>query len=85
MSPNTVHKYRKELGLRAVLVVRSPYNTSKGNKEHPIHSYKLKDVEITRANQVRSTDIIYIRIKGGFIYMAAIIDWYSKAVSSYRI
>lgn len=85
VSPNTVHKYRKELGLRAVLAVRSPYNTSKGSKEHPIHSYKLKDIEITKSNQVWSTDITYIRIKGGFVYLAAIIDWYSKAVLSYRI
>ncbi len=66
------------------MAVKAPY-TSKGNKEHPIHSYKLKDVEITRANQVWSTDITYIRVKGGFVYMAAIIDWYSKAVLSWRI
>jgi putative transposase len=84
VNPNTVHKYRKELGLRAVLAVRSPY-TSEGNKQHPIYSYKLKDIEITRANQVWSTDITYIRIKGGFVYLAAIIDWYSKAVLSWRI
>ena len=84
MSANTVYKYRQELGLRAVLAVQSPY-TSKGNKEHPVHSYKLKGIEIIRANQVWSTDITYIRIKGGFVYMAAIIDWYSKAVLSYRI
>ncbi len=85
VSPNTVHKYRQEMGLRAVLAVRSPYNTSKGNKEHPIHSYKLKNIEITRVNQIWSTDITYIRIKGGFVYLAAIIDWYSKAVLSWRI
>ena len=63
VSPNTVQKYRKELGLRAVLAVRAPY-TTKGHKEHPIYSYKLKGLEITRANQVWSTDITYIRIKG---------------------
>jgi len=84
VSPNTVQKYRKELGLRAVLAVRTP-NTSLGNKQHPIYSYKLKGLDITRANQVWSTDITYIRIKGGFVYMAAIIDWYSKSVLSYRI
>jgi putative transposase len=84
VSPNTVHKYRKELGLRAVLAVRAP-NTSLGNKEHPIYSYKLKGIEIIRANQVWSTDITYIRIAGGFVYLAAIIDWYSKAVLSWRI
>jgi len=84
VSPNTVHKYRKELGLRAVLAVRAP-NTSLGNKQHPIYSYKLKGLDIIRANQVWSTDITYIRIKGGFVYLAAIIDWYSKAVLSWRI
>ena len=84
VSPNTVQKYRKELGLRAILAVRAPY-TSLGNKEHPIYSYKLKGLEITRANQVWSTDITYIRVKGGFVYMAAVIDWYSKAVLSWRI
>ena len=84
VSANTVHKYRKDLGLKAVLAVRAPY-TTKGNKEHPIYSYKLKGLKITRANQVWSTDISYIRIKGGFVYMAAVIDWYSKAVLSWRI
>lgn len=84
VSPNTVQKYRKELGLRAVLAVKAPH-TSKGNKQHPIYSYKLKGLDITRANQVWSTDITYIRIKGGFVYLAAIIDWYSKAVLSYKV
>lgn len=84
VSANTVLKYRQELGLKAVLAVRAP-NTSLANKEHPIYSYKLKDIEITRANQVWSTDITYIKIKGGFVYLAAIIDWYSKAVLSWRI
>ena len=84
VSVNTVHKYRKELGLRAVLAVRAP-NTSWADKQHPKHSYKLRGLPITRANQVWSTDITYIKIKGGMVYMAAIIDWYSKAVLSYKI
>lgn len=84
VSVNTVQKYRQELGLKAVLAVKAPY-TSKINKEHPIYSYKLKNIEITRINQVWSTDITYIRIKGGFVYLAAIIDWYSKAVLSWRV
>ena len=84
VSPNTVLAYRKELGLQAVLAVRPP-NTSWADKQHPKYSYKLKGLEITRANQVWSTDITYIKIKGGMVYMAAIIDWYSKAVLSWRI
>jgi putative transposase len=81
---NTVREYRKQLGLRAVLAVRPP-NTSWANKQHPKYSYKLKGVDITRANQVWSTDITYIKIKGGMVYMAAIIDWYSKAILSWKI
>ena len=84
VSPNTVLAYRKELGLQAVLAVRPP-NTSWADKTHPKHSYKLRGLDIVRANQVWSTDITYIKIKGGTVYMAAIIDWYSKAVLSWRI
>ena len=81
---NTVREYRKQLGLRAVLAVRPP-NTSWANKEHPKHSYKIRGLDIVRANQVWSTDITYIKIKDGMVYMAAIIDWYSKAILSWRI
>ena len=84
VSPNTVLAYRKELGFQAVLAVRPP-NTSWADKQHPKHSYKLRGLDIVRANQVWSTDITYIKIKGGMVYMAAIIDWYSKAVLSWRI
>ena len=81
---NTVREYRKQLGLRAVLAVR-PLNTSWANKEHPRHSYKIRGLDVVRANQVWSTDITYIKIKSGMVYMAAIIDWYSKAILSWRI
>ena len=81
---NTVREYRKQLGLKAVLAVRPP-NTSWADKAHPKYSYKLKGLDIVRANQVWSTDITYIKIKGGMVYMAAIIDWYSKAVLSWKI
>ncbi len=81
---NTVRQYRKQLSLRAVLVVRPP-NTSWADKQHPKHSYKIRGLDIVRANQVWSTDITYIKIKGGMVYMAAIIDWYSKAILSWRI
>ena len=84
VSLNSVSRYRKEMGLKAVLAVR-PINTTIANTAHPKHSYKLKDIEITRANQVWSTDITYIKINGGMVYLAAIIDWYSKAVLSWKI
>lgn len=84
VSLNTVSKYRKELGLRAVLAVR-PISTTVADEQHPKYPYRLKGVDINRANQVWSTDITYIKINGGMVYLAAIIDWYSKAVLSWKI
>jgi len=84
VSVNTVREYRKQLGLRAVLAVKPP-NTSWADKSHPKYSYKIRGLDIVRANQVWSTDITYIKIKGGMVYMAAIIDWYSKAILAWKI
>jgi putative transposase len=60
-------------------------NTSIPNKKHRKYPYLLNDTKITRANQVWSTDITYIRMKRGFIYLVAIIDWYSRKVLAWRI
>lgn len=84
ISENTVHKYRQELGIKAILAVKKR-NLSLGNKEHAIYSYKLRDVEISHSNQVWSTDITYIKTASGTAYLAAIIDWHSKAVLSWDI
>ncbi len=84
VSLNSVSKYRRELGLKAVLAVR-PISTTMADKQHPKYSYKLKGVDINRANQVWSTDITYIKINGGMVYLSAVIDWYSKAVLSWEI
>jgi putative transposase len=85
VSLNTVASYRKELGLRAILAVREPLSLTQANIAHPKYSYKLRGLDIVRANQVWSTDITYIKIAGGMVYLAAVIDWYSKAVLSWRI
>jgi len=76
VSLNTVQAYRKELGLKAILAVREPLSLTQPNIQHPKYSYKLRGLDITRANQVWSTDITYIKINGGMVYLAAIIDWY---------
>jgi len=82
---NTVINYRNELGLKAVLAVREPLCLTQPNIAHPKYSYKLRGLDIVRSNQVWSTDITYIKINGGMVYLAAVIDWYSKAVLSWRI
>jgi putative transposase len=84
VSLNTVSKYRKQLGLKAILAVR-PISTTVADDRHQKYPYRLRGVDINRANQVWSADITYIKINGGMVYLAAIIDWYSKAVLSWRI
>jgi putative transposase len=84
VSLNTVARYRQELGLKAVLAVKQ-VNTTIPIKEHKKYTYKIRGLNISHANHVWSADITYIKIAGGMVYMAAIIDWHSKAVLSHRI
>jgi len=60
-------------------------NTSKPKKEHKKYPYLLKNLKIDRANQVWATDLTYIPMRKGFVYLVAIIDWYSRYVLSWRI
>ena len=55
------------------------------NEAHKIHPYLLKDVIIKRTDHVWSTDITYIRIGNGFVYLTAVIDWFSRYVLSWRL
>lgn len=60
-------------------------NTSRAHPQHPVYPYLLRGLEITRPNQVWSTDITYIRLAHGFVYLVAVMDWYSRKVLSWRI
>lgn len=55
------------------------------NKDHFIYPYLLKDVSITHPNHVWSLDITYIKLKGAWMYLVAIIDWYSRFVLSWEL
>lgn len=52
---------------------------------HPIYPYLLRGVPIQRVDQVWSTDITYIRLRGGFIYLVAVMDWFSRYVLSWGL
>ena len=52
---------------------------------HKIYPYLLAGVEVTRVNQVWSTDITYIRMDGGFVYLVAVMDWFSRFVLSWAL
>ncbi len=58
---------------------------SQRNKEHKVYPYLLRNISIDRPNQVWSTDITYIPLQEGFMYLVAIIDWYSRYVISWRL
>lgn len=60
-------------------------NTSIPNCAHKIYPYLLRDIEILKPDQVWSTDITYIRIRNGFVYLTAIIDWFSRYVISWKL
>jgi putative transposase len=60
-------------------------NTSKPHPEHKVYPYLLRGVSVTRPNQVWSTDITYCRLPGGFMYLTAIIDWYSRKALARRL
>ena len=60
-------------------------NTSRPHPEHIKYPYLLKGLSITRPNQVWATDITYIPLEHGFVYLVAIIDWYSRYVLSWRL
>lgn len=59
--------------------------TSVKHPDHKVYPYLLRGIEVSRPNQVWSTDITYIRLARGFVYLAAIIDWYSRRVLAWRI
>lgn len=60
-------------------------NLSKPSPGHRIYPYLLRDVAILRPDHVWSTDITYIRMRGGFLYLVAVIDWYSRYVLSWEL
>ena len=72
----------RRMGLEAICPKR---NLSLRRKDHKVYPYLLKGVKIIRPNQVWSTDITYVRLLEGFVYLVAIIDWFSRYVISWKI
>ena len=77
-----VRRLMRTMGLKAIY--RRP-RTSKPAPGHKIYPYLLRGMKITRPNQVWAADITYIPMARGFLYLVAIIDWYSRYVLSWRL
>ena len=77
-----VERLMKQMGISGICPKK---RLSKKMEGHRIYPYLLKDVQIRAPNQVWSTDITYIRLVQGFIYLVAVIDWFSRYVLSWKI
>lgn len=82
VNPKRVRRLMALMGLQAVYPKK---NLSKPAPGHKVYPYLLRGLKILRPNQVWSTDITYIRMLNGFLYLCAVIDWYSRYVISWRL
>jgi putative transposase len=83
VSRNRVERlYYKVMGLRAIMPGR---HTSRRCKSHPVYPYLLRNLTIERPNQVWATDITYIPMEKGYMYLVAIIDLHSRYVVNWSV
>jgi len=79
------HRVRRLMELLGLQAVYPKPRLSQPGEGHQIYPYLLQDVAITRVNQVWSTDITYIRMADGFVYLVAVMDWFSRFVLSWAL
>ena len=77
-----VQRLMRKMGLEAIYP--GP-RLSQKHPKHRIYPYLLRGLSIDRSNQVWSTDITYVPMQQGFMYLVAVMDWYSRYVLSWRL
>ena len=77
-----VQRLMRKMGLESI--APKP-NTSKAHPQHKVYPYLLRGVDVIRPNQVWCSDITYIRLQGGFVYLTAVMDWHSRYVLSWEL
>ena len=82
VSRKRVQRLMHAMGLRAIY--RRP-STSRRSPQHPVYPYLLRNVRITRPNQVWAADITYLPMARGFLYLVAVMDWHSRYVVAWRL
>tara|TARA_Y100000588_G_scaffold266617_1_gene281589 strand:- start:39 stop:869 length:831 start_codon:yes stop_codon:yes gene_type:complete len=79
------HRVRRLMRLMGIQAIHPKPKTSLGNKEHKVYPYLLRNLTIDRPNQVWCSDITYVPMKRGFMYLTAIMDWHSRKVLTWRL
>jgi len=82
VNPKRVSRLMRLMGLHAIY---PKPRLSQPGEGHRIYPYLLRNLAITRPDQVWATDITYIRLQGGFIYLTVVMDWYSRYVLSWEV
>lgn len=85
MNPVNDKRIRRLMRLMDIQAIYQRPNLSKPHPAHKIYPYLLRNVAITHPMQVWSTDITYIPMQKGFMYLIAIIDWFSRFVLAWRV
>ena len=78
-------RVQRLMRLMGIEALHPKAKTTRRNKQHRIYPYLLRDLDINRPDQVWATDITYIPMRKGFVYLVAVIDWYSRKVLSWRL
>ena len=79
------HRVRRLMRLMRLVPIYQAPNTSKKNPQHKVYPYLLRGMVIDRSNHVWCTDITYIPMRRGFLYLVAIMDWATRKVLAWRI
>ena len=82
VNPKRTARLMRVMGLQAVVPRR---RMTRSNPDHKIYPYLLRNVPIVRADQVWSADITYVPMSQGFMYLVAILDWFSRYVLSWQL
>src|SRR3989337_2204648 len=83
--PVSRKRVRRLMRIMGITAIYRPPNTSKPGRGHKMYPYLLHGVKVKRVNQVWGADITYIPMAHGFMYLVAIMDWYSRYILAWRI
>ena len=84
VNPKRIRRLMRQMGLEAIYP-RRKRGLSTPDKQHNIYPYLLKNVAVTHPDQVWSADITYVRMYHGWLYLTAIMDWFSRYVIAWEL
>jgi putative transposase len=78
-------RIRRLMRLMGIEAIYQKENTSRPHPAHPVHPYLLRNMIIDRPNQVWTMDITYLPMPRGFLYLVAVMDWYSRKIHAWKL